>query len=100
MDDARQDAMDARIQAIEAARLLVAHDKWEKDQQDKIVNLLESNKDRVERVETAIVAINHASTEMARWAGNVDGQLGWIKMLVGATAVAAFGQLVVSVILR
>lgn len=96
--DARQDAMDARIQVTEAARLLVEHDKWEQGQQDKISNLLEGNKDRIERVETAIIAINHASTEMAKWAGNVDGQLTWIRVLVGATAVAAIGQLVVSAI--
>lgn len=53
---------------------------------------------RIRAVEDAIVNINHASTEMAKWAGNVDGQLMWIKILVGATAVAAIGQLVISAI--
>mgnify|MGYP001611171333 FL=1 len=53
---------------------------------------------RIQKVEDAITVINHASTEMAKWAGNVNGQLMWIKILVGATAVAAFGQLVVSAI--
>ena len=77
-DSDRQDASDARQDASDV------HDAW--------------TESRIKAVEDAITAINHASTQMARWAGNIDGQLDWIKMLVGATAVAAFGQLVLSLL--
>lgn len=79
-----------------AAALLVEHDIWERTQQEEIAK-------RLGAVEKAVVQINHFTEmieklDLPRWAGNVDGQLMWIRVLVGATAVAAVGQLVVSLL--
>ena len=86
----------ATAAAAEAARLLVEHDTWERENAAELAV-------RVGRVESAVVQINHFTEaleklDLPRWIGNVDGQLMWIRALVGATALAALGQLVVALI--
>ena len=66
-------------------------DILEKSEQDRLDS-------RLDRMEQAIVALNHASEKLAIWQAEVRTDLAWLKVLIGATAVAGFGQLILSLI--
>jgi len=62
---------------------------------------IDIQEDRIDLLEKAIIQLNHFSQiieklNLAEWKGNVNGQLTWIKLLIGATAIAAWGQIIIS----
>ena len=80
-----------RLTATDVAKRLDIHDIWEKAEQTKL-------DDRLDRMEQAVITLNHASEKFGLWQAEVSADLRWLKLLIGATAVAAFGQLVVMLI--
>jgi hypothetical protein len=50
-------------------------------------------------MEQAVITLNHASEKLAIWQAEVRTDLSWLKVLIGATAVAGFGQLIHSLII-
>jgi hypothetical protein len=76
----------------ELAGRLDAHDVWEKAEGERLDG-------RLDRMEQAVVTLNHASEKLAIWQAEVRTDLSWLKVLIGATAVAGFGQLIHSLII-
>lgn len=59
--------------------------------------------DRLQQVERAIIQINHFTEridalKLETWKSRVNTDIGWIKWLMGATTVAAIGQLVIGLV--
>lgn len=85
----------------ELSKQLWEHDIWERGQATKVHKIIDEHVLRLAQVETAIIQINHFTEAiekmgLSEWKGNVKGQLKWITILVGATTVAAIGQLVLA----
>jgi len=70
---------------------LDAHDAWEKSEQASLDA-------RLARMEKAVVTLNHASEALLIWQAEVRADLRWLKLLIGATAVAGFGQIIVNLV--
>jgi len=81
----------SRMTIREMAGRLDAHDAWEKAEQAAL-------DERLARMEKAVVTLNHASEALLIWQAEVRADLRWLKLLIGATAVAGFGQIVVSLV--
>lgn len=64
---------------------------------------IKQHKDRLEQMERAILQINHFTEEfeklnLAEWKGNINGQLIWIKLLMGAAVIAGIGNIIATLI--
>jgi len=70
-----------RVTTADVSQRLDIHDVWEKAEQAKL-------DERLDRMEQAVITLNHASEKFGLWQAEVSADLRWLKYLVGAGAAA------------